>query len=224
MPQQSISAIIPPEKVLSRDEVIEHHRQSGNYPSSYSHKPFSFALGTTSSGSPTLDIKPFSTGSRHSRMSSFNSITPSSRRFSVLSVASSAGSALATTATCGTSRKVRQLYDPVLPDELSIVLGETLTIVQSFDDGWCVVGREGSPFIQQAKSLFASTTLSAPPSGVLKGKENIELGAVPAWCFLMPVRGLLAERPIRSSSLGITVQMEAPAFSSRQELVSWSNF
>jgi hypothetical protein len=48
------------------------------------------------------------------------------------------------------------------------------------------------------------------------------LGVVPAWCFLKPVKGLRAERPVRSTSLGITVQMDAgPA---RDSLVSWSNF
>ncbi len=43
----------------------------------------------------------------------------------------------------GATRKVRQVFDPVLPDEILVKLGEQLTIVQSFDDGWCVVGREG---------------------------------------------------------------------------------
>lgn len=112
----------------------------------------------------------------------------------------------------GTSRKVRQTFEPVLPDELLPSLGERLTVVQSFDDGWCVVGRENSTFVHTAKSLFKSQE----PGG------NIELGVVPAWCFLKPVKGLRAERPIRSSSLGVTINMEGP--SSRNDMISWSNF
>ena len=112
----------------------------------------------------------------------------------------------------GPTRKVRQKFEPVLPDELLTLLGERLTIVQSFDDGWCVVGRENSTFVQNAKSLFNK---SQEPGG------NIEIGVVPAWCFLKPVKGLRAERPIRCSSLGVTVNMEP---SSRNDMISWSNF
>ena len=122
----------------------------------------------------------------------------------------SATSTISTTS--GTTRKVRQKFEPVLPDELLPLLGERLTVVQSFDDGWCVVGRENSIFVRTAKSLFKTQE----PGG------NIEIGVVPAWCFLKPVKGLRAERPIRSSSLGVTVNMEGP--SSRNELISWSNF
>jgi len=55
-------------------------------------------------------------------------------------------------------------------------------------------------------------------------ESEVELGVVPAWCFLKPVKGLRAERPVRSTSLGITVQMDGPSFSSRDEILSWSNF
>lgn len=128
------------------------------------------------------------------------------KRFSSMSGTSSISSS------SGPSRKVRQKFEPVLPDEILPVLGERLTVVQSFDDGWCVVGRENSTFVNTAKSLFKSQE----PGG------NIEIGVVPAWCFLKPVKGLRAERPIRNSSLGVTVNMEGP--SSRNEMISWSNF
>lgn len=117
--------------------------------------------------------------------------------------------------TLGTLRKVRQLFDPVLPDELVTRVGEQLTVVQSFDDGWCVVGRESGSLIQSAKSLFKTTSVAEP---------DVEMGVVPAWCFLKPVKGLRAERPVRSSSLGITVNINAPSLSDRGNLVSWSNF
>ena len=99
-------------------------------------------------------------------------------------------------------RKVRQLFSPVLPDELVLSLGEKVTLVKAFDDGWCIVGRD---------SLIKA--------------GDVEMGAVPAWCFVKPVKGLKASRPVRTSSLGVTVQIDAgPGFSSREELVSWSNF
>jgi hypothetical protein len=139
-----------------------------------------------------------------------NSVVSSkSYRFSSMSALSGLSSI---STSSGTTRKVRQKFEPVLPDELLTLLGERLTIVQSFDDGWCVVGRENSTFVHNAKSLFKSQE----PGG------NIEIGVAPAWCFLKPVKGLRAERPIRSSSLGVTVNMEVP--SSRNDMISWSNF
>jgi hypothetical protein len=99
-------------------------------------------------------------------------------------------------------RKVRQLFSPVLPDELVISLGEKVTLVKAFDDGWCIVGRDS----------------------LIKAGE-VEMGAVPVWCFVKPVKGLKASRPVRTTSLGVTVQIDAgPGFSSREEVISWSNF
>lgn len=55
--------------------------------------------------------------------------------------------------------------------------------------------------------------------------SNVELGMVPAWCFLKQVKGLRAERPVRSSSLGVTVQMDGHSGETqRNDLISWSNF
>ena len=94
------------------------------------------------------------------------------------------------------------MFDPVLPDELVVSLGESLTLVQQHDDGWSIVGRD---------SVF--------------NPGEVELGAVPAWVFLKPVKGLRAERPMRVSSLGVTVNLDAPpAFGPRDNVMSWSNF
>ncbi|KAF8986594.1 hypothetical protein BDQ17DRAFT_1436194 [Cyathus striatus] len=207
-------SIVLPDKVLtkpdlrSRDDIIAYHRQSGTFPQPFAPKPFAFAL----SGGETPRSSVFE-GSSSNRSSffrnSFMSASSGQNRFSVMSTNSS----LDTNPTTGTKRKVRQMFTPVLPDELLLTsLGEHLTVVQSFDDGWCVVGREGG-FIQ-SKSLF-----SKPDAG-----DDVELGVVPAWVFMKPVKGLKAERPIRSTSLGITVNMEAPGLSSRSDLMSWSNF
>ena len=167
-------------------------------------KPFARTPASSAPRFPVLDfvVSRESFQARSSFMSSHS-------RFSVMSGTSTIST------TSGTTRKVRQLFEPVLPDELLPSLGEQLTVVQSFDDGWCVVGRANSTFIHTAKSLFKP---SSEPD------QNIELGVVPAWCFLKPVKGLRAERPIRSTSLGVTINMDGPANTSRNELVSWSNF
>jgi len=179
-------------------DIIEYHRQSGNLPRPSFTRPFSFALNAGVEAPPRPQ-------SRASWISFLTSSGSAIGRFSVISSTSSVES------TTGITRKIHQLFDPVLPDELLVSLGEKLTVVQSFDDGWCVVGKEGGT--AQPKSMFKQN----------EHLSNVEIGVVPAWCFLKPVPGLKGERPIRSSSLGITVQMEGPAFSSREEVISWSN-
>ncbi|KAJ7707796.1 hypothetical protein B0H17DRAFT_1156314 [Mycena rosella] len=173
--EQLTHSVILPEKVLTRPIA------SGTLP-----KPFIFALTAGTPPPPSTDGSPRSSWVRYSNASSL------SNRFSVISSSSSVDS----TPTAGAPRKIRQLFNPVLPDELLITgLGERLTVVQAFDDGWVVVGRSTGGFAATAKSMF----------------NDIELGVVPAWCFLKPVKGLRAERPVRSTSLGITI-------------LSWSNF
>jgi len=202
------STIVLPEKAripLGHEANTAQHPEPGAFPAPFAPKPFAFALGAASPRNSTLEPDR-SSKSRNS----FLSLTSSQNRFSVMSSSSS----LDPTRTSGTSRKIRQLFDPVLPDELLTRLGEHLTVVQSFDDGWCVVGRENASLVHTAKSLFKSTP---------ELENSIELGVVPAWCFLKPVKGLRAERPMRVSSLGITVNLDAPG-SSRNELISWSNF
>ncbi|KAJ7127074.1 hypothetical protein C8R44DRAFT_851470 [Mycena epipterygia] len=211
--EQLTHSVVLPDKVLTRptrgatnDDILDFHRQSGTFP-----KPFTFALtAPTAASAAAANTSPRSSWVRYSNASS----TLSTNRFSVLSSSSSVDS----TPTAGAPRKVRQLFTPVLPDELLVTgLGERLTVVQAFDDGWVVVGRANSTFASAAKSMFKS------PSGA-PAESDVELGVVPAWCFLKPVKGLRAERPVRSTSLGITVQMDGPSFSSRDEILSWSNF
>jgi len=203
------STITLPEKTLSgslptppptRDEIVAYHRQSGSFPQSFSPKPFSFALSANSPDSKRSSRARLSIGSA------------SLHRYSVISVASSNHSDVQSST--GAVRKVRQLFEPVLPDELLLTnVGEQLTIVQSFDDGWCVVERENASMVHTAKSLFKASP---------QPESNIELGAVPAWCFVKPMQGVRVERPVRSTSLGITVNFDGP--SARSSLISWSNF
>ena len=84
-----------------------------------------------------------------------------------------------------------------------------MTIMQSFDDGWCVIARE-APFGDKSAAA----------------ESEVELGTVPAWCFVKPMKGLRSERPIRGSSLGVTVKTEGwnDAPGKREDIISWSNF
>lgn len=100
------------------------------------------------------------------------SLSSGGNRFSDISMASSVGNAQ--------SLPVRQLFTPTSPDELSLTsIGELLVVLNSFDDEWCAVGRE------------------IPNSG-----GGMELGVVPLWVFLMPLEGIISERPKRTTSLG----------------------
>lgn len=205
---QMNDSVVLPEKVLHRPPRIHIDTSSDALSSGTLPKPFSFALsaGPSPAKSPGF-LSPISSSGR---------LSISSRRshFSVTSTAT--GFSLETNPTSGTIRKFRQMFDPVLPDELLVArAGEQVTLLQSFDDGWCLVGRENSTFVETAKSLFKQNTTP---------ESNMEIGVVPAWCFLKPVLGLRAERPIRSSSLGITVQMTTAGAASRESVISWSNF
>ena len=99
------------------------------------------------------------------------------------------------------TRKVMTVFPPLLPDELVLSVGEKVTLLQSFDDEWCVVGRD----------RFG----------------DVEVGAVPVYVFSKVPAGEKMDRPMRSTSLGVKVEMSnSPGahFSSREEVISWSNF
>ncbi|KAI0926059.1 hypothetical protein AcV5_008623 [Taiwanofungus camphoratus] len=194
--QITVSVVMPEKAVLrqdaTRDEIINHYSAEGRLPRPFA--PFAFNDASKSLEPPSRDsIRPASASSFLSVMSgSFRNSIASSRRCSTASTVSILDPSH--------KRKVRQLFSPTLPDELVLSLGERVTVVQSYDDGWCIVGRDS----------------------VFKPGE-VELGAVPAWCFVKPVKGLKAERPIRTTSLGVTVTLDAPG-ASREDVISWSNF
>ncbi|KAG8851322.1 hypothetical protein FRB96_009387 [Tulasnella sp. 330] len=114
-------------------------------------------------------------------------------------------------------------FNPLLPDELVLKpdVQEKVTVLETYDDGWCIVAR---------------TNL-----GVL------EVGAVPEWVFGLPdgEDEMFAMRPMRSTSLGVTVNVRVvdtgPAEASnkleghfswalatmtdaRASVISWSNY
>ncbi|KAI9439800.1 hypothetical protein H4582DRAFT_1549366 [Lactarius indigo] len=201
--QLTASIVMPHRNIVrpdaTRDDILRFHMTTGTMT-----RPFSNAASSTlAPSSPGAPARPISTVSylsapdaalRRSSFFGFGNGRP-------ISTASSTYSA-ASTILGVEGRKVRQLFSPVLPDELVLSLSEKVTVVQSFDDGWCIVGRDS-----------------------LVKPGEVEMGAVPAWCFVKPVKGLKASRPMRTTSLGVTVQLDAgPGFSSRDELISWSNF
>ncbi len=185
----------------SRDEILQHYTAEGKLPRPFA--PFAPPSPTSPGLAPDgMDMLP--SGRPTSTASWLAPIFPlagtrSSRRFSNMSAMSGTSSIGSNGAS---QKKIRQIFDPVLPDELVISLGETLRLVQQHDDGWCIVGRDS----------------------VFKPGE-VEMGAIPAWCFLKPVKGLRAERPMRVSSLGVTVNLDAaPGIDHRDNVMSWSNF
>ena len=200
--QLNSNVVMPERAVLrpgaTREEILEHYSSQGNLPRPFAlFQPRQSADFAHDSDLPLSSSRPVSGASWIPPSLSLGG-SRDSRRMSAMSTASSVLSG----ASGATQRKVRQLFDPVLPDELVVSLGETLTIVQSFDDGWCIVGRD---------SMFKP--------------GEVELGAVPAWCFVKPVKGLRAERPMRVSSLGVTVDLgAAPSVGPRDNVMSWSNF
>ncbi|KAL5526280.1 hypothetical protein ACEPAF_8003 [Sanghuangporus sanghuang] len=220
------------ESVVMPDKGSSHGGRMGKLPRPFA--PFSFALSAShlsSSSSSTaaaqdkrVSTQSFSASaaclpppSPHSRASLQPSLRDSiresffggndhTRSGSALSGGSrlsvfSTGSSGAGSMTGVQQRQVRQVFTPILPDELTLTLGESVSILRSFDDGWCIVART-KPY---------STNGDA------------ELGAVPAWCFVKPMKGLRSERPVRSSSLGVTVQVDNDV-QPRNDIISWSNF
>jgi hypothetical protein len=203
--QLTASIVLPHQNIIrpdvTKDDIMRYHMASGTMT-----RPFSSAANTL-----VPPASPMGAAMRPISIVSFQSAaggSTSPRRTSFFGFGNRPSS-VASSVTSNVSsmfgvegRKIRQLFSPVLPDELVLSLGEKVTLVRAFDDGWCIVGRDS-----QLKA------------------GDVEMGAVPAWCFVKPVKGLKASRPMRTSSLGVTVQIDAgPGFSSREECISWSNF
>ena len=120
---------------------------------------------------------------------------------------------------------VVQMFQPLLPDELGLRKGEQLGVLRHFDDQWCIVARDTLPL----------NPGGGGPPGLNRGV--LEIGACPSWVFesRQPPGGFT--RPMRSSSLGVTVSMRMPPpaptpdpsgglkpWAVREEVISWSNF
>ena len=105
-------------------------------------------------------------------------------------------------------------FSPLLPDELVLRQGETVTVVETFDDEWCIVAR--------------------------LNLGMLEVGAVPNFVFGLKEgedETFATMRPMRSTSLGVTVDLRVIAAlesggsgkhwveaTYRDSVISWSNF
>jgi len=81
-------------------------------------------------------------------------------------------------------KKTYRSFEPLMPDELEVTVGEMMMVIHSYDDGWCVVGRDG-----------------------IDGE--MEVGAVPAWCFAKSSGGISFTRQKRVESLGAQVRTKS---------------
>lgn len=117
--------------------------------------------------------------------------------------------------------KVRHIFTPLLPDELVLRPNENVTLIRTFEDGWCVVGRK-SPYHTSALAKSSGRAFGQGAS-----PDEVEIGAVPLWVFERRTNGSVkAERPMRTDSLGITLfdQDITVSGENRDNVMSWSNF
>jgi hypothetical protein len=118
-------------------------------------------------------------------------------------------------------KTVLRTFAPLLPDELVLRPGEELAVLQEFDDGWCVVAREGlgsngEPAppgldVDDVSSPAAGDASSATGSSSSSRKRVLEMGMCPCWVFEenLPPEGEFT-RPMRNTSLSVTVSMRLP--------------
>jgi hypothetical protein len=214
------------QSVVSREEVFKYHQNMGTVP-----RPFSLSMDSTSSppGGITIPIRydasPPPSLPPLTEITGFTPILSSNRQSFQIPASlqitepednkrwSAASSLVLSGPPEGDAREIRTLFDPILPDELRIAhFRERLTVIETFDDGWCVVGRDA-----------ANANTSIMPSTSDVDDSKVELGVIPLWCFLKHEKGEVPERPVRTTSLGITV-ME-PAVDDESEVTNrWSNY
>lgn len=146
---------------------------------------------------------------------------------SIISAASSRSALVfAKNALSAMHKKALQAFEPLLPDEIPVNVGDTLSLLQAFDDGWCVCAVEVDVGSGNGSSL-------APPQEV--PTKEVKMGCVPLWVFERKSKNPGDHmRSMRSTSLAVTVELtpagagtepagrEAPW--QREPIISWSNF
>jgi len=124
-------------------------------------------------------------------------------------------------------KTVIRAFTPLLPDELVLRPGEELAVLQEFDDGWCVVAREGigsngaptppgldtdEPVSATLPAADGASTTGSSGSGRSR-RRVLEMGTCPAWVFEespAPNNAREYPRPMRNTSLSVTVSMKLP--------------
>jgi len=228
---------------MTAQEIVDHHMTSGNYPASFAPlalgdfgSKFSITASDAEASStdggtekandsvaslPTTPTKKkhgifpsISTSIRHSFAFPGSGLSPTRAAFQFGSKHSQKDSADVIPggpdlASMGTDqRTVNLMFSPLLPDELVLKLHEKVVVLETYDDGWCICAR------------------------VHLGM--LEVGAIPEHCFEAQATGAGMDRPMRSSSLGVTVdlrvieEMESGGGRKkggvRDSVMSWSNF
>jgi hypothetical protein len=120
------------------------------------------------------------------------------------------------------NKKALQAFTPLLPDELPVYVDDTLSLLQIFDDGWCVCMLE-EPLDGHSRAVDVGS--------------DIRMGCVPLWVFERKSKsGAQPLRTMRSTSLAVTIELtpqvspagglDAPARPAweTQPIISWSNF
>lgn len=124
-------------------------------------------------------------------------------------------------------KKALQGFEPLLPDEIPVKVGDTLSLLQTFDDGWCVCAVE----VEVDGEIESGHTL-APPWG--PQRKEVKMGCIPLWVFERKSKTPGDHmRSMRSTSLAVTIEL-APAGGTeaagraapweREPIISWSNF
>lgn len=190
-PQKSITRK-PSSRGLSDKAVALSHDQLEPPPASSTlshHRP----LSNTSSGLPRLHATSISTStcSRHNRSSS--GFTGYTQYFLPPGLYSCQTSSISTSSS--QVKPVCQLFKSALPDELSLArYSEYLTVLRSFNDGWCLVARDTSRSSRSSRASPLSPWMES--SG-----DNVDVGLVPACVFVEPSRGVTVTRPFRVESI-----------------------
>ena len=136
--------------------------------------PPSMSFSSSSNRSPTF----------HARGDGFHSTSPSiASTHSALLIAQHA------LKQSSSRRKVLRDFDsPLLADEIEVRVGDSLCVLESFDDGWCVAIVEES----------------------VHGEAQVKMGCVPLWVFDRPSRFASSPPPtrsMRSTSLAVTIEL-----------------
>ena len=133
--EQMTESVILPEKAVIRTnspggdakkEILDHYAAQGTLPRPFA--PFMGSADRLSVGPPAASSSSEKANNRQSTASwisiprnSF--LAPSSHRSSIASI----GSVISKSSSSADKRKIRQVFNPVLPDELVVSLGENLT-------------------------------------------------------------------------------------------------
>jgi hypothetical protein len=149
------------------------------------------------------------------------------KRSSMVSVASSRSALVfAKNALSAMHKKALQAFEPLLPDEIPVNLGDTLSLLQTFDDGWCVCAVEVDCEVESGHNF-------APPRG--SQRKEVKMGCVPLWVFERKSKSPGDHiRTMRSTSLTVTVELTPAGRGTeaagrlapwqREPIISWSNF